>query len=148
PANTRLTDCGCTRLDPATIAVPVAGQPGVPDGAVAISVTVTAPETVSPGFVTLYPGGTARPLVSVLNTRPDRPVANSAIIQLGASGTIELYESTPGDLIVDITGAFVATTSSRAGRFVPVATRRVLDTREPGPLAGALPPGGEITLPL
>ena len=126
----------------------VAGRPHVPANAVAVSVTITAPETSGPGFVTLYPGGTARPLVSVLNTRTDRPVANSAIIQLGASGAIDLYENVPGDLIVDITGAFVATVSTRAGRFVPVATRRVLDTREPGPLAGALPAGGEITLPL
>ena len=96
----------------------------MPDGAVAVSVTVTAPDTASPGFVTLYPGGTPRPLVSVLNTRPDRPVANSAIIQLGASGTIELYENVPGDLIVDITGAFVATAqlacgALRAGRHTP-----------------------------
>jgi hypothetical protein len=113
-----------------------------------VSVTVTAPLTASPGFVTLYPGGTPRPLVSVLNTRRDRPVANSAIIQLGASGTIELYENVPGDLVVDVTGAFVAADSSHAGRFVPVATRRLVDTREPGPFAGALPVRGELTVPL
>jgi hypothetical protein len=147
-ADTRQADCGCTRLDPGTIAIAVAGRPGVPDGAVAVSVTVTAPQTASPGFVTLYPGGTARPLVSVLNTRPDRAVANSAIIELGASGTIELFESVPGDLIVDVTGAFVGAAHSRAGRFVPVATRRVVDTREAGPFAGVLPPGGELTVPL
>ena len=59
--------------------MPVTGRPGVPADAVAVSVTVTAPETSSPGVVSLYPGGTPRPLVSVLNTRSDRPVANSAI---------------------------------------------------------------------
>ena len=147
-ADTRAADCGCTRLDAGTIAVSVAGRPGVPDGAVAVSVTVTAPATGGLGFVTLYPGGTARPVASVLNTRADRPVANSAIIQLGATGTIELYENVPGDLIVDITGAFVATSSSRAGRFVPVATGRLVDTRQPGQFAGGLPPGGELTVPL
>ena len=147
-ADTRRADCGCIRLDPATIEIAVAGRPGVPDAAVAVSVTVTAPETASPGFVTLYPGGTARPLASVLNTRRDRPVANSAIIELGASGTIELYENVPGDLIVDITGAFVATAQSRAGRYAPIPTRRLVDTREVGPFAGVLPPGGELTVPL
>ncbi|HEX6660213.1 MAG TPA: hypothetical protein VF065_19125, partial [Ilumatobacter sp.] len=138
-ADTRRADCGCTRLDPATIEIAVAGRPGVPDAAVAVSVTVTAPETANPGFVTLYPGGTARPLASVLNTRRDRPVANSAIIELGPRGTIELYENVPGDLIVDITGAFVATAQSRAGRYAPVPTRRLVDTREVGPFAGVLP---------
>lgn len=147
-ADTRNADCGCTRLGAGTIEVLVSGRPGVPVGAVAVSLTITATETASPGFVTLYPGGTARPLASVLNTRPDRPVANSAIIRLGAGGTIDLFENVPGDLIVDITGAFVATTSARAGRFVPVATRRLLDTREPGPSAGALAPGSELTVAL
>jgi hypothetical protein len=147
-ADTRRADCGCTRLDPATIEVPVSGRPGVPPDAVAVSVTITATETATPGYVTLYPGGTSRPLVSVLNTRPDRPVANSAIIALGVDGTIERYENVPGDLIVDITGAFVAAASATAGRFVPVATRRLLDTREPGPSTGALAAAGEITVPL
>ena len=49
--------------------------------------------TASPGFVTLYPGGTARPLASALNTRPDRAVANSAIIAARRRRTIELYEN-------------------------------------------------------
>ena len=128
-ADTRRPECGCTRLDPATIEVAVSGRPGVPPAAVAVSVTITATETATPGFVTLYPGGAPRPFVSVLNTRPDRPVANSAIIALGADGTIELFENVPGDLIVDITGAFVAASSATAGRFVPVATRRLLDTQ-------------------
>jgi hypothetical protein len=75
-------------------------------------------------------------------------VANSAIIQLGASGTIELYENVPGDVVVDITGAFVAAASSRAGRYVPVAPRRLVDTRDQGPFAGVLAPGGELTMPL
>ena len=147
-ADTRRADCGCTRLDPATIEVPVSGRPGVPPDAIAVSVTITATETATPGFVTLYPGDTARPFVSTLNTRPDRPVANSAIIQLGADGTLELFENVPGDLIVDITGAFVATSTATAGRFVPEATRRLLDTREPGPASGPLGAAGEITVPL
>ena len=42
----------------------------------------------------------------------------------------------------------MAAAQSPRGRFVPVATRRLVDTREPGPFAGALPPGGELTVPL
>ncbi len=147
-ADTRVEPCGCTRLDAATIAVDVAGRQGVPSGTVAVAVTVTATESHAPGFVTVYPGGAPRPGASTLNTRPDRAVANSAIVQLGDDGRLELYQLTGGDLIVDITGAFVAAESSAAGRFVPAATQRLVDTREAGPFAGALPAGGELTVPL
>src|SRR5262249_30809693 len=116
-ADTRNSACGCVRIDAATISVQVAGRGGVTEGATAVAVTVTSPVSAAVGYVTVYPGGTTRPLASALNTRPDRPVANSAIIQLGAAGTIELYENVPGDLIVDLTGAFVPSASARGGRF-------------------------------
>lgn len=147
-ADTRLTPCGCTRLDPSTVAIDISGRPGVPPGVVAVAITVTATETPGPGFVTVYPGGTARPTASTLNSRPDRPVANSAITQVSGDGRIEVYQNVPGDLIVDITGAFVATQSARSGRFVPVPTRRLVDTRLPGVSAGPLPAGGELTVGL
>ncbi len=112
-ADTRVEPCGCTRLDAATIAVDVAGRQGVPSGTVAVAVTVTATESDAPGFVTVYPGGAPRPVASTLNTRPDRAVANSAIVQLGDDGTARAVSNlTGGDLIVDITGAFVAADSS------------------------------------
>ena len=51
--------------------------------------------------------------------------------RVGADGRIELSTVTGGDLVVDITGVFVAAARQRAGRFVPVAARRLVDTREP-----------------
>ena len=95
-ADTRAADCGCTRLDAGTIAVSVAGRPGVPDGAVAVSVTVTAPATGGLGFVTLYPGGTARPVASELNTRADRPVANSRSSSSGRPARSSCTRTFPG----------------------------------------------------
>src|SRR5690606_28728142 len=103
-ADTRERPCGCTTVDESTISVAVAGREGVPDDPVAVAVVVTATQTAGPGFVTVWPGGRTRPLVSTLNTRSDRVVANSAIVALGDDGSISLFRSRPGDLVVDITG--------------------------------------------
>jgi hypothetical protein len=147
-SDTRDADCRCIRLDSNTISVDVAGRDGMPSDVVAAAITVTATPVQSAGFVTVYPGGTLRPLASTLNTRTNKPVANSAIVSLGADGRIELYTHSAGDLVVDVTGVFVSATSAHAGRFVSVTPARLVDTREPGPLTGALVAGGELTIPL
>lgn len=150
-ADTRNANCGCERLADNTIRVAVANRadvPGVPAGAVAAAVTVTALPTATPGFVTAYPGGSSRPTTSTLNTRPDRVVANSAIIPLSADGTIDVYVFVDGvvgtDLVVDLTGVFAPTDQAAAGRFVAVDPSRLVDTRS----GGALAPGDAITVPL
>jgi hypothetical protein len=143
-ADTRERPCGCTAIDASTISVAVAGRDGVPDDAVAVAVVVTATQTAGPGFVTVWPGGGSQPVVSTLNTRTDRVVANSAIVQLGDDGDISLYRSRPGDLVVDITGVFVVADESTAGRFVPVTSRRLADTRR----TGIVPAGGDLEVPL
>ena len=150
-ADSRNADCGCERLGGNTIRVAVTGRadvPEVPVGAVAAAVTLTALNTPTPGFVTAYPGGTARPTTSTLNTRAERVVANSAIIPLGADGTIDVYVFVDGvtgtDVIVDLTGVFVPADRASAGRFVATAPSRITDTRTGAPLA----PGGTITVPL
>ena len=147
-ADTRDASCGCTRLDADTITVAITGRADVPDDAIAVAVIVTATPTPTPGFVTAYASGTTRPLASTLNTRADRVVANATIVPVGSDGAIALFTSNGGDVVVDITGAFTAADTSRAGRFVPVAARRLVDTRAGLPVAGPIGPGGELTIPL
>jgi hypothetical protein len=150
-ADTRNATCGCAQLADNTIRVAVTGRddvPRVPADAVAAAVTITALTTPTPGFVTAYPGGSVRPTTSTLNTRPERVVANSSIIPLGADGTIDVYVFVDGvvgtDVVVDLTGVFVPTDQASAGRFVATAPNRIADTRV-GP---ALAPGGTLTVPL
>jgi hypothetical protein len=150
-ADTRNADCGCERLADNTIRVAVTGRddvPGVPGDAIAAAVTITALTTPTPGFVTAFPGGSARPTTSTLNTRPERAVANSAIIPLGPDGTIDVYVYVDGvtgtDVVVDLTGVFEPADRASAGRFVATAPSRIADTRAGEPLA----PGGTITVPL
>lgn len=143
-ADTRAQPCGCDHIDASTITIDVRGRADVPDEVTAVAVVVTATATPTLGFVTAYPSGIERPLASTLNTRTDRVVANTAIVPVGADGRIALFASAPGDLAVDLTGAFVASGAAAAGRFVPVVGRRVLDTRSGAPVA----PGGDVTIAL
>ena len=94
-ADTRAADCGCTRLDTQNFTVDVAGHPDVPDDAVAVAVTLTAPPNGEFGHVTAYPGGTTLPTTSNLNTRPWSVVANSAIVRLGADGDLAVWSAHP-----------------------------------------------------
>ena len=58
----------------------------------------------APGFVTVYPCGTPRPLASSLNYIPGGTTPNELIAKLSATGTICLYTLAGIDLIVDVTG--------------------------------------------
>jgi len=146
--DTREADCGCNRVDGHTITVDVAGHPAVPDDAVAVAITITAPPNGGFGHVTAYPGGTTLPTVSNLNTRPGAVVANSAIVRLGTAGDLAFHLHRPGALIVDVSAAFVPTDTSREGRFVPVSPQRLVDTRTPTPPSGMIRPGEGLDIAL
>jgi hypothetical protein len=139
-ADTRNEECGCTRLDPSTIRVGVAGRPGVPPDTAAAVVTVTALPAAA-GYVTAFPAATPRPPTSTVNTLPDRAVANTAIVLLG-DGALDVYASGPTGVVVDLVGVFVPADQATAGRFQPAPPVRLLDTR-----AGGAPPAspGSVT---
>ncbi len=86
------------------------GQCAIPAGAKSISLNVTAVNpTTGPGFLTLYPGGTSRPVVSTINYNSGKIRANNAIVTLGAAGNIAIYcgqGSGTADVVVDVNGYF------------------------------------------
>ncbi|MBI5090750.1 MAG: SGNH/GDSL hydrolase family protein, partial [Actinobacteria bacterium] len=143
-ADTRQTECGCTAIDGSTIRVQVLGRSGIPAEATAAAITVTAVDAVRPTFVTAYPAGTARPGTSTVNVTSASAVANSAIIPLGG-GAVDLFAPSALSIVVDVTAVFVPDDLAFAGRFVPVAPTRLLDTREG---AGPVGPNGAVTVPL
>ncbi len=142
-ADTRAGECGCTRLDFSTIRVQVTGRFGIAPVAHAVAITVTAVEPSSATFITAWPAGTTRPETSTVNAGIGQTVANAAIVPLSAAGAIDLYSSAEVDLVVDVTGVFVAAASARAGRFVPTAPARLFDSRE----VGSLQAGADVMVP-
>jgi LPXTG-site transpeptidase (sortase) family protein len=131
-APTRLLDTRTTsRLGPGdTVDVAVGGRSGIPSGAAAVVINVTATATGAPGFVTAYPAGTQRQDTSVLNIEAaGQTLANLATVALGPSGGVAIYTSTASDIVVDAFGYYAPATDATDGRFVPLGPQRVLDTR-------------------
>jgi hypothetical protein len=141
-----------TRQDPpgrlpahGVVTIQVAGKCAVPADATAAALTLTATGTGGAGFVTAYPAGETMPLASNLNYVGGSTRANGAIIRLGAGGAISLYVEASTDVVVDVSGAWSPATSAHAGRLVPMAPTRVLDTRTSG---GRVAAGSVIHVPL
>lgn len=118
----------------ATVEVEVVGERcGIPDGAVAAAFTVTAVDPAGPGFITMWPSGTARPATSVLNYGAGQVVPNAQIVRLGSDGNVRLATLAAADVVLDVTGYFeVVDGPVASGRFVPVEQRRLVDTRDSG----------------
>jgi hypothetical protein len=82
----------------------VTGGSGVPANAAGVVLSVTAVESADPGYVTVWPCDTPRPLASNLNPNPAAPTANLVITRPSATGTVCLYTATASHLIADLTG--------------------------------------------
>jgi hypothetical protein len=97
-----------------------------------------------PGFLTVWPSGTALPDVSNLNFEPGRNVPNLVVCKLGPDGAVSLVASGGElDVIADVVACFTSTGAS----IFPVTPSRVLDTRHGlGAPAGPVGATGEIAV--
>ncbi len=104
----------------------------IPPEATAVAVNITSTESTQAGFVQAIPYlGAALGSSSTLNiaqagvTKP-----NFAIIPIGSPQKISVYLPPGGQLIVDLLGYFSeARFQTSAGRFVPIAPERQMDSR-------------------
>ena len=134
----------------ATLSLTAGGVAGVPTDAKAVVLNVTATSPTKTGYVTAYPSGSVRPAVSNLNYTVGRTVPNLVTVALGSGGKISLYNGSSGtvNLIADVAGYYLAGTAAKAGAFVPLTPKRILDTRHSigvPPIAG-IEPGHEVGL--
>jgi hypothetical protein len=127
-----------------TMTIPNSGC-GVPASAQAYSVNVTA---VPPGplaFVTIWPAGQTRPVVSTLNSFDGQVVANAAIVPAGINGAINVYASNNTDIVVDINGYFAPPGQAGGLNFYTLTPCRVADTRNADGSFGGPRVGGGTT---
>ena len=89
-----------------TLSLPVLGRAGVPTSGVAyVVLNLTATDATAAGFVSAWPGGTPRPMTSVINLSDvGQTRANAVFAPVGADGTIQLFSQSGTDLVVDVTG--------------------------------------------
>lgn len=81
----------------ATVAVPrAAGRPRA-------VVKLTATEAEAPGFFTVWSSG-ARPISSDVNFEAGKAITNTAIVDLAADGTFQLYSPARVHVVVDLVG--------------------------------------------
>lgn len=105
----------------------ITGRGGVPGACAAAVLNVTAVGATDDTFITVWPNGEGVPTTSSVNARQGQTAANLVITKVGPDGKVRLRNDR-GDthLLVDVAGYF---TPGAGGRYLPVAPRRIVDTR-------------------
>ena len=102
---------GAPRLDAGTIRVfRASGRCGIPPEATALALNVTVVGAASPGYLTLYEAGAARPVASTLNFRTGETRCNNSIVSLaGFPRALAVYggfATGSVDVVIDVNGYF------------------------------------------
>jgi hypothetical protein len=147
--NSGFPNAGNTPGPGGTINVQVTGAGGVPVGATAAVLNVTATNPTRQSFLTAWPTGATRPTASNLNFSPGQTVPNLAEVGLGSNGQVSVFNAAgSADVVVDVEG-YVAPAPAGTGLYNPLEPARIADTR-PGsglPNEGqTLQPGGTINV--
>ena len=113
--------------------IAVTGFGGIPtSGVSAVVLNITAIDPSSSGYLTAFPAGSTKALVSTVNFNQAQTVANEAIVKVGTNGEISIYNFLGAtNFTVDVTGYYTdGSSSSQTGSlFNPVTPARILDTR-------------------
>jgi uncharacterized repeat protein (TIGR03803 family) len=117
----------------------------IPSSAAAYSLNFSVVPHGPLGYMTVWPTGQTRPLVSTLNDIPAQIIANAALVPAGTTGQVSVYPSSDTDLIIDINGYFAPAGTGGLSLYA-VAPCRVIDTRQLGPpFSGTLSPPINVT---
>ena len=118
----------------------------IPSSAAAYSLNFSVVPHGPLGYMTVWPTGQTRPLVSTLNDLPAQIIANAAIVPAGSGGEVSVYPSSDTDVIIDINGYFAPAGTGGLSLY-PTAPCRVIDTRHVGsgqPFSGTLSPPVDV----
>lgn len=129
------------RISPNVVRVKVRDIAGVPDSASAVVLTVTGVDIDNTRYITVYPTGDERPVVSNLNMvrGPGEVTANLVTVKVGDLDSVDVFQFHPSHVIVDLLGYYTPVTSAVSeGRFVRLdSAARALDTRNSFGFAGS-----------
>jgi len=132
------------------VSLQVTGRWGVPaTGVGAVVLNVTAADVSLPTYVTVWPEGSVRPVVSNLNPGSGQTVANRVIVKLGTGGRVDLFNAAgSANLVADVNGWFSDGTVAAGGStFTGMTPYRIVDTRDgTGNLGSSLWPGQAVAV--
>ncbi|MDC7120437.1 hypothetical protein OMK64_02690 [Cellulomonas fimi] len=120
-------------------------------GVSAVLLNVTGTEPTQATHVRVWPAGDPLPDTSSLNLVPGQSRPNQVVVPLGDDGRVALHNNAGAThLLVDVQGFYSTADGEDGGGYHPVATTRILDTREPDWDGGVYPlgPGEEIWVPV
>lgn len=129
--------------------VQVAGLAGVPDdgsvGAISINATIGSASTTGTLFAR-PDADTSRTMVAIYNNHSGEYTSNTGVVALGDDGTIQVMTESASRLIIDVQGYYTTNDDGTApGGFVPLAGKRIVDTRSGlGAPQATLTPGSSI----
>ncbi|HTJ70271.1 MAG TPA: S53 family peptidase [Actinospica sp.] len=120
-----------------TVSVQVTGNSGVPSGATAAVLNVTATSPTGGGNATVYPATSTMPLTSNLNWVAGNTKANLVVVPLNSDGAVKITNNSTGTVqfIADLEGYFTTSTSVSSvtsSSYTPVNPIRAMDTRTSG----------------
>jgi hypothetical protein len=118
-----------------TVTITLGAASGIPTtDAAAVVLDISADQSAAAGYVTVFPGDTARPNASNLNFAAGATSADLVVVPLGAGNTVNVFTNVSTHLIADVAGYFTSSSAaaSGAGRFVPLPPARLVDTRTSG----------------
>ncbi len=119
--------------------IPQEGGCNIPASAAAYSLNVTVVPQGQLAYLTIWPTGESRPVVSTLNSLDGRIKADAAIVPAGTSGAVSVYVTNTTNVILDINGYFAPPSGSTLA-FYPLPPCRVADTRHSTYSPGLGPP--------
>jgi hypothetical protein len=109
----------------------LASSCGLPSNPQAYSLNFAAvPTDPSLGFMTAWPAGQSRPLVSSLNDPTGTVLSNAVIVPAGAGGAVSVFTTDATDLVIDINGYFAPPGPGGLSLYT-ITPCRVLDSRLP-----------------
>ncbi len=99
-------------------------------GVIAYAMNITVAPHGPLNHLTVWPAGELQPQVSTLNSPDGRIKANAAIVTGGTNGQISVFASDTTDVILDVSGYFVAEVPvPPTYTYFPITPCRVVDTR-------------------
>jgi hypothetical protein len=101
----------------------------IPSTAAAYSLNVAVVPHGTLGYLSAWASGQPQPLVSTINSQDGRVKSTAAIVPAGASGAASFYATNDTDLVLDINGYFVPSSSNTGLNYYPLNPCRVADTR-------------------
>lgn len=97
--------------------IDIVGSAGVPIGASAVTLTVTAASSAV-GDLRIWASGSIMPMVPSMTLTPGGPLSQTLTVPLGSSGRLDFRSSILADLFVDVHGYYSPAATATRGRYV------------------------------